>query len=97
MYVHKYSHNSSSRELYTYLREREREREREKPPVYGLRISISPRIWKPTNAIEKAECNIYLDDVSFGHQHAKKRQDFSLSKKRYSTLKGIWKDDDETS
>ena len=55
MHMHKYSKDDSSRKLYVYMRERD------KPSVNGLGIPMKPRIWKPTNALESAERNLYLE------------------------------------
>ena len=42
--------------------------ERDKPPLNGLGIPIKPRVWKPTNALEDAELNFYLDSIAMGQQ-----------------------------
>ena len=54
MHMHKYSQDESSVKLYNYMRKRD------KPPVNGLDVPMNSKIWKPTNALETAERNVYL-------------------------------------
>ena len=68
---------------------------RDKPPMNRLGIPITPRIWKPTNALEKTERNISIDAISLGYQHAKKKESL-VKNKRYGILKRIEKEDEET-
>ena len=44
-----------------------RERERDKPPVNGLGIPIKSKLWKHIIALERAERNLYLDNIAFNH------------------------------
>ena len=71
-------------------------RDRDKPPLNRLGIPITPRFWKPTNALEKTERNISIDAISYGYQHAKKKKDSSVKQERYGILKRIEKEDEET-
>ena len=61
MHMLKYSHDSSSNNLYEYMRERD------KPPVNGLGIPMKSKLWNPTIALETAERNFYLDNIAFNH------------------------------
>ena len=63
MHMLKYSQEDSSRKLYIYMREKD------KPPLNKLGIPQKRRVWKPCNALEKAERNIYLDNIAFGQHH----------------------------
>ena len=88
MHMLKYSQDDSSRRLYAYMRERD------KPPLNKLGIPSKPKVWKPTNALEKAERDIYLDNIAFGQQHF--QVDKSSTKlDRHNTLKRIERDDEE--
>ena len=83
----KYSKDDSSSKLYQYMRERDN------PPINGLGIPLKAKVWKPTSALEKAECNFYLDNLVFNHQQH--LQDNSLKMKRHNILKRVEKDDEE--
>ena len=89
MHIHKYSQDSSSRELYDYMKERD------KPHINGLGIPVNPRIWKPTNALEKAERDTYLDNIAFYHQHSRTGEKSTVKSSRENTLKRIERDDEE--
>ena len=87
--MHKYSQDNSSKKLYEYMRERD------KPPLNGLGIPRKPRIWKPTNALEKAERDFYLDNIASGHYHYVPVNKPSIKNNRHNTLKRVEKDDEE--
>ena len=90
MHILKNSQDTTSKKLYTHMRDRD------KPPLNGLGIPISPRIWKPTNALEKIQRNIFIDTISLGHQHAKKKKDSLVKQERHNILKRIEKEDEES-
>ena len=46
-----------------------------------IRNSFNVKNLEANKYSRKAECNIYIDAISFCNQHAKKRQDFAISKK----------------
>ena len=88
MHMLKYSQDDSSRRLYTYMKERD------KPPLNKLGIPLKQKVWKPTNALEKAERNIYFDNMAFGQQHI--QTNISSAKlDRHNILKRIERDDEE--
>ena len=89
MHMHKYSQDDSSKMLYEYMRDRD------KPPVNGLGIPLQSRIWKPTNALEKAERNFYLDNIAIDQQQCVQRNTSKVKVDRHNTLKRIEKDDEE--
>ena len=89
MHIHKYSQDRSSKELYEYMKERD------KPCVNGLGIPVNPRIWKPTNALEKAERDIHLDTIAFCHQPSKMGAKPTVKSKRQNILRRIERDDEE--
>ena len=91
MHMLKYSQDDSSKRLYDYMRERERD----KPPLNGLGIPIKPRVWKPTNAVEDAEHNFYLDSIAVGQQCNVRVNKSSVKMDRNNTLKRINRDDEE--
>ena len=88
MHMIKYSQDDSSRSLYKYMRERD------KPPMNKLGLPLKPKVWKPTNALEKAERNIYLDNIAFGQQHFQVNKS-SAKMDRHNTLRRIERDDEE--
>ena len=57
---HVITHSFNIKTTYTYVNDRN------EPFCKWIRNSL-----KPTNALEKAEFNIYLDDISFGYRNAK--------------------------
>ena len=90
MHMLKYSQDESCRSLYKYMKERD------KPPLNKLGIPMKPKVWKPTNALEKAERNIYLDNIAFGQQHHHLQVNKSSAKwERHNTLKRVERDDEE--
>ena len=88
MHIHKYSQDETSRKLYEYLKNRD------KAPTNGLGIPMRSRIWKPTNALEEAERNIYLDKIAFGNKRSKQKS--GVKNDRQNTLKRIEIDDEES-
>ena len=88
MHMLKYSQDDSSRKLYIYMREKD------KPPLNKLGIPQKRRVWKPCNALEKAERNIYLDNIAFGQHHIS-QVNKSAKMDRHNTLKRIERDDEE--
>ena len=84
----KYSKDDSSTKLYQYMRERD------KPPINRLGIPLKAKVWKPTNALEKAERNFCHTNLVFNHQqHLQDKS--SLKTKRHNILKRVEKDDEE--
>ena len=89
MHILKYSQDDSSKRVYDYMRERDR------PPLNGLGIPLKPRIWKPTNALEDAERNFYLDSIAAGQQCNVRVNKSSVKRDRHNTLKRIERDEEE--
>ena len=52
-------------------------------------------MWKPTNALEKAEHNFYLDNIAFNHHHHLQDKKSSVKMNRHNMLKRVEKDDEE--
>ena len=90
MHIHKYSQDVESRKLYEYLKDKN------KAPTNGLGIPMRPKIWKPTNALEEAERNIYLDRIAFGQSTKYNKQKSGVRLDRHTTLKRIEADDEES-
>ena len=89
MHIHKYSQDTVSRKLYEYIKDRD------KAPKNGLGIPMKSKIWKPANALEETERNIYLDKIAFG-QSKKQNKQKGLILDRHITLKRIEADDEES-
>ena len=66
------------------------------PPVNRLGVQERQRIWKPTTALEKAERDLYLDNMILGRKHRNVRKRKSdIKQNRYNILKRIEKDEEE--
>ena len=89
MHILKYSQDDSSRKLYQYMRERD------SPPVNGLGIPLKAKVWKPTNALEKAERNFYLDNIAFNYQQHLRDKKSTEKMNRHNILQRVAKDDEE--
>ena len=88
MHINKYSQDESSKKLYEYMKERD------KPPVNKLGLPMKQKIWKPTNALEKAERDTYLDNFTFGNQNSGIEKT-TVREDRHNTLRRIERDDEE--
>ena len=90
MHMLKYSQDDTSRKLYKHMSERD------KPPVNKLGIPSKSKVWKPTNALEKAERDFYLDSFALDRKQQAVVNKSAVKMSRHNVLKRVEKDDEET-